>query len=74
MSIVEGFAGLRVKNNEIHFNTKNSKNGTVIVLVNVKNRKLSIKIDKNTTTVSLLEGEPISVIINGLNQLKNKNL
>ena len=30
------------------------------------NRKLSIKIDKNKTTVSLLEGEPISVIINGL--------
>ena len=27
MSIVEGFAGLRVKNNEIHFNTKIPKNG-----------------------------------------------
>ena len=26
----------------------------------------SIKIDKNTTTISLLDGESISVIINGL--------
>ena len=67
MSVVEGFAGLRVKNNEIHFNTKiPKKRDSYSFKVNVKNRKLSIKIDKNATTISLLEGESISVIINGL--------
>ena len=67
MSVVEGFAGLRVKNNEIHFNTKIPKKwDSYSFKVNVKNRKLSIKIDKNTTTISLLDGESISVIINGL--------
>lgn len=76
MSVVEGFAGFRVKNKEIHFNTKIPKKwDSYSFKVNVKKRKLSILINKNTTTISLLDGEPISVYINGIKtSLKNKNL
>ena len=70
MTVVEGFAGLRVRNNEIYFNTKVPKKwDSYSFKVNVKDRQLHIKIDKNSTSISIVSGESIYVNINGIKTL-----
>ncbi len=66
MSVVEGFGGYRVKNGVQHFNTMIPKHWKAYAFkVMFKGRKMKVEVNANETKVVLLEGEPISVMING---------
>ena len=73
MSIVEGFAGLRIKNDKIYFDTKIPKKWeSYSFKVNIKNRKIEIKIDQKSTSAKLISGDKINLIINDTNTILNK--
>ena len=65
MAIVYGFAGMRIKNEELHFKpliTKNWKSYSFHI--KFRNNVLLVKIDKNGTSIYNIEGENINVTIN----------
>ncbi len=66
MSIVEGFGGMRVKNDALHFSPKIPKewNGYSFK-INFRNQILKVSIQKNETTFSLEGSKEISVFVNG---------
>ena len=65
MSIVEGFAGVRVSNGKLSLNTKIPNNWeSYSFKLNVKNRKLSVLITKQETKIKLLQGKEIDIILN----------
>jgi maltose phosphorylase len=68
MSIVEGFGGMRVKNNELHFNPKIPKQWQGYSFkVNFRNTILKIEVKQNETIVSI-DGKPSDdsvVFLNG---------
>ena len=65
MSIVEGFAGVRVSNGKLSLNTKITNNWeSYSFKLNVKNRKLSVLITKQETKIKLLQGKEIDIILN----------
>ena len=65
MSIVEGFAGIRVFENKLYLNTKIPNNwDSYSFKLNIKNRKINILINKNETKIDLLSGQKIDVILN----------
>ncbi len=73
MSIVEGFAGLRIKNDKIYFDTKIPKKWeSYSFKVNIKNRKIEIKIDQKSTSAKLISGDKINLIINDTDTILNK--
>ena len=73
MSIVEGFAGLKVKNDKIYFDTKIPKKWeSYSFKVNIKNRKIEIKIDQKSTSAKLISGDKINLIINDTDTILNK--
>ena len=73
MSIVEGFAGLRIKNDKIYFDTKIPKQWeSYSFKVNIKNRKIEIKIDQKSTSAKLISGDKINLTINDTNTILNK--
>ncbi|MDB4097918.1 family 65 glycosyl hydrolase domain-containing protein [Flavobacteriaceae bacterium] len=73
MSIVEGFAGLSIKNDKIYFDTKIPKKWeSYSFKVNIKNRKIEIKIDQKSTSAKLISGDKINLIINDTNTILNK--
>ncbi|MES2411036.1 MAG: glycoside hydrolase family 65 protein [Bacteroidota bacterium] len=66
MSIVEGFGGMRVKNDELHFEPRIPKdwNGYSFK-INFRNQILKVSVHQNETKF-VLEGEsPITVYVNG---------
>ena len=73
MSIVEGFAGLKIKNDKIYFDTKIPKKWeSYSFKVNIKNRKIEIKIDQKSTSAKLISGDKINLIINDTDTILNK--
>ena len=73
MSIVEGFAGLKVKNDKIYFDTTIPKKWeSYSFKVNIKNRKIEIKIDQKLTSAKLISGDKINLIINDTDTILNK--
>ena len=73
MSIVEGFAGLKVKNDKIYFDTTIPKKWeSYSFKVNIKNRKIEIKIDQKSTSAKLISGDKINLIINDTDTILNK--
>ena len=65
MSIIEGFAGVRILDNKIHLNTKIPKNWeSYSFKLNIKNRKFNVLINKNESKIDLLSGEKIDIILN----------
>ena len=66
MSIVEGFGGMRVKDNALHFSPKIPKewNGYSFK-INFRNQILKVSIQKNETTFSLEGDKEITVFVNG---------
>ena len=65
MSIVEGFAGIRVFENKLYLNTKIPNNwDSYSFKLNIKNRKINVLINKNETKIDLLSGQKIDVILN----------
>jgi len=74
MSIVEGFGGMRVKNDALHFSPKIPKewNGYSFK-INFRNQILKVSIQKNETTFSLEGSKEISVFVNGTEILVEPN-
>lgn len=65
MSIVEGFAGVRIFKEKLYINTKIPKNwDSYSFKLNVKNRKISVLINKHETKIELLLGEKIDIVLN----------
>jgi maltose phosphorylase len=66
MSIVEGFGGMRIRNNQLHFDPKIPKEWAGYSFkINFRNQILKVSVHQNETNFSL-EGETaISVFVNG---------
>lgn len=66
MSIVEGFGGMRVKNNQLHFEPRIPKewNGYSFK-INFRNQILKIAVHQNETKFSLEGNNSITVFVNG---------
>ncbi len=74
MSIVEGFGGMRVKNNTLHFSPKIPKewNGYSFK-INFRNQILKVSVNKNKTEFLLEGNSEISVFVNGKKVLVEPN-
>lgn len=74
MSIVEGFGGMRVKNDTLHFEPRIPKewNGYSFK-INFRNQILKISVHQNDTTFSLEGNKEISVFVNGKEVLVEPN-
>ncbi|WP_339834201.1 glycoside hydrolase family 65 protein [uncultured Flavobacterium sp.] len=70
MSIVEGFGGMRVKNNQLHFEPKIPKewNGYTFK-VNFRNAIVKVEVNHNETKVNVEGNQEIDVLVNGKSQL-----
>ena len=70
MSIVEGFGGMRIKNNMLSFTPKIPKqwNGYSFK-INFRNQILKVNVSQNETTFSLDGNQDLQIIVNG-NKLK----
>ncbi|MET0760372.1 MAG: glycosyl hydrolase family 65 protein, partial [Flavobacterium sp.] len=66
MSIVEGFGGMRVKNDTLHFSPKIPKewNGYSFK-INFRNQILKVSISQNETKLSLEGSKTLTVFVNG---------
>jgi maltose phosphorylase len=70
MSIVEGFGGMRVKNNQLHFEPKIPKqwNGYSFK-VNFRNAIVKVAVNQQETIVSIEGNADVEVFVNGESQL-----
>ena len=65
MSIIEGFAGVRIFKEKLYINTNIPKNwDSYSFKLNIKNRKISVLINKHETKIELLLGEKINIVLN----------
>jgi maltose phosphorylase len=76
MSLIEGFAGVEVKENQLSFSPKISKHWTSYSFhLNFRGRLIFIEVDHNKADLQLVEGEKIPVLLNGKpQQLSKENL
>ena len=76
MSLIEGFAGVAMKENQLSFSPKISKHWTSYSFhLNFRGRLIFIEVDHNKAHVQLVEGEKIAVLLNGKpEQLSKENL
>lgn len=74
MSIVEGFGGMRVKNNTLHFEPRIPKewNGYSFK-INFRNQILKVSVHQNETKFTLEGDSPITVFVNGKDILVEPN-
>ncbi len=69
MSIVEGFGGMRVKNNQLHFEPKIPKEWNAYSFkVNFRNAIVKVKVNHQETKVSVEGNQEIDVVVNGKKQ------
>lgn len=69
MSIVEGFGGMRVKNNQLHFEPKIPKEWNAYSFkVNFRNAIVKVEVNHSETKVSVEGNQEIDVIVNGKKQ------
>ncbi len=74
MSIVEGFGGMRVKNDTLHFEPRIPKEWAGYSFkINFRNQILKISVHQNDTTFSLEGTKEISVFVNGKEVLVEPN-
>jgi maltose phosphorylase len=74
MSIVEGFGGMRVKNDTLHFEPRIPKEWEGYSFkINFRNQILKISVHQNDTTFSLEGNKEISVFVNGKEILVEPN-
>ena len=67
MSIVEGFGGMRVKNDALHFSPKIPKEWEGYSFkINFRNQILKIAVDHKETKLSLEGTEALTVYVNGV--------
>ena len=66
MSVVEGFGGFRVVDGVPHFNTMLPETwASYAFKLCFRGRTLEVRVAKNGTTVNLLDGDPLTVNVNG---------
>jgi maltose phosphorylase len=66
MSIVEGFGGMRVKENTLHFSPKIPKEWTAYSFkINYRNQILKVNINHNETTFSIVGNAELTIVVNG---------
>jgi maltose phosphorylase len=70
MSIVEGFGGMRVRNNQLHFEPKipTQWNGYSFK-VNFRNAIVKVEVNQQGTIVSIEGNSDVEVFVNGESQL-----
>ena len=74
MSIVEGFGGMRVKNDSLHFEPKIPKEWTSYSFkINFRNQILKVSIHKETTQLTLEGTQNLLVFVNGKEVLVTPN-
>ena len=74
MSIVEGFGGMRVKNDMLHFSPKIPKEWQGYSFkINFRNQIIKVAVTQNGTTFSLEGDNSISVLVNGKSILVEPN-
>ena len=74
MSIVEGFGGMRVKNDALHFEPKIPKEWKGYSFkINFRNQIIKISVNHNETTFSLEGENAIAVFVNGIKVLVEPN-
>jgi maltose phosphorylase len=65
LSVVEGFGGMRVKNNAIYFKPQLPKAWKSLSFkINFRGSILELSVSSTNAKVSLLEGDPVSVFLN----------
>ena len=70
MSIVEGFGGMRVKNNQLHFEPRIPEQWKGYSFkVNFRNAVVKVEVTHQETKVSVEGNQEVEVIINGASQL-----
>jgi len=76
MSIVEGFGGMRIKNDMISFETRiPSQWKSYSFKVNFRNQVIKVNVTKNETSFELVQGEELSILVNDkLVHINSKNL
>jgi len=76
MSIVEGFGGMRIKNNMISFETRiPSQWESYSFKVNFRNQVIKVNVSQNETSFELVQGDELSILVNDkLVQIDSKNL
>ena len=73
MSIVEGFGGMRVKNDTLHFSPKIPKEWTAYSFkINFRNQILTVSINHNETTFSVDGDHELAIVVNGQTVVANK--
>ena len=66
LSVVEGFGGFKVKEGKPHFNGKLPRAWQSLRFkINFRNRLLDVVVSEDGTTVTLVQGQPIEVEVNG---------
>ncbi|HWS61083.1 MAG TPA: glycoside hydrolase family 65 protein [Flavobacterium sp.] len=74
MSIVEGFGGMRVKDNQLHFSPKIPKQWKEFSFkINFRNQIVKVKINHNETTFSVDGDSDIEIIVNGKKTIASKS-
>ena len=65
MSIVEGFGGMRVKDNKLHFEPKIPKEWDAYSFkVNFRDKIVKVNISQNESNFELISGQPLDIIVN----------
>ncbi|PWB24923.1 glycoside hydrolase family 65 protein [Flavobacterium sp. HTF] len=66
MSIVEGFGGMRVKNDQLHFSPKIPKEWKGYSFkINFRNQILKVDVNHNETTFTLDSDQDLTIVVNG---------
>ncbi|SEB48901.1 maltose phosphorylase [Tenacibaculum sp. MAR_2009_124] len=74
MSIVEGFGGMRIKNDKLNFSPKIPKEWEAYSFkVNFRNQIVKVSIGQDKTTFELNNGEELNIIVNGEEVLLSPN-
>jgi maltose phosphorylase len=74
MSIVEGFGGMRVKNNALHFAPKIPKEWSGYSFkINFRNQILKVEVNHSETKLSLEGENAITVVVNEIPTLVSPN-
>lgn len=66
MSIVEGFGGMRVKNDQLHFSPKIPKEWKGYSFkINFRNQILKVSVNHNETTFTVDGDHDLTIVVNG---------
>ena len=73
MSIVEGFGGMRVKNDQLHFSPKIPKEWKGYSFkINFRNQILKVAVNHNETTFTIDGDKDLTIIVNGKPEIASK--